>query len=229
MIAASKKWKPLCHNCLSPEEIDAIAAGRFIFQQSTRAAKCVRCGSSTNMRVLPPLREQGQQKMAGAGVSSPRGRIQNSPRPRRSSPRPRPRALSKTRARPRHSGGRPPAFIPAAVVLRAAALYQKHRDFSRVLRELAQEGNGTWARNTLLRRISTGPVQNSPTSPASASSSSALQAASKTDRKEERLLDALEREAFGSSRYHTIQAQIHALGGPCGCYSCGTVKGRARG
>jgi hypothetical protein len=48
--------------------------------------------------------------------------------------------------------GRPPVFIAALVVARAAELYGAHRQWSAVLEALEAEGNGTYARNTLIRR-----------------------------------------------------------------------------
>jgi hypothetical protein len=84
---------------------------------------------------------------------APRGRGQN----RRAIARPRSSTragrLAKTRARPRHAGGRPPLLIPAVVVARAAELAARGCSFSTVVRMLEKEGNGTWPRKTLLRRV----------------------------------------------------------------------------
>jgi len=59
-------------------------------------------------------------------------------------------------------GGRPLAFIPTLVVVEAARLYEAHRRWTAVLKELRRGGNGTWARNTLIRRVAKySAVQNS--------------------------------------------------------------------
>jgi hypothetical protein len=44
-------------------------------------------------------------------------------------------------------------FIPAAVLERARELVAATYDFSTVVRLLEREGNGTWPRKTLMRRI----------------------------------------------------------------------------
>jgi hypothetical protein len=64
--------------------------------------------------------------------------------------------MTKTRTRPRrppHAGGRPLAFIPTAVVERGAQLYAQLRRWADVIVHLKREGNGTYARSTLIRRI----------------------------------------------------------------------------
>jgi hypothetical protein len=45
------------------------------------------------------------------------------------------------------------SFIPALVIAEAARLYGKHRRWSAVLELLRAGGNGTYARNTLIRRV----------------------------------------------------------------------------
>jgi hypothetical protein len=76
---------------------------------------------------------------------------------------------SNNRPRPRHGGGRPLSFIAALVVAEAARLYKIHRRWPAVFEALEREGNGTYARNTLIRRVakySAGQNSARPTPPA---------------------------------------------------------------
>src|SRR3954464_9955044 len=82
-----------------------------------------------------------------------RARVHNSPpagAPELARPRGR---VSRTKPRRRHGGGRPESFIAAVVVAEAARLYAVHRRWSDVLQALERGGNGTYARNTLIRRV----------------------------------------------------------------------------
>ena len=81
------------------------------------------------------------------------GAVQNSDdRPAAGASRARGR-VSRTRPSRKGIGGRPLAFIPALVVAEAARLYKAHRRWVSVLEELRRGGNGTYARNTLIRRV----------------------------------------------------------------------------
>lgn len=149
-------------------------------------------------------------------------------------------------------------LIPIAVVARARELSAGGRDFSAVVRMLAIEGNGTWPRKTLLRRVlstsgSSSPArgQKSTTRSRPAAPRGAARAVVKTDALDVAIADlereqaaadardelspaALELESMIASEpydtrlYHELVKGLHAvLGGPCGCYSCGTTKAGA--
>jgi len=164
----------------------------------------------------------------------PSSRGQNSRAIARPRLRAHPRALAKTRPRPRHAGGRPLLFIPTAVVLRAREIFKNRRVFSEVLLTLEREGNGTWPRKTLFRRVTSRDGQNPATTSAPACSSRQLQAVAKTTALE-RLEAAAAAAEYDTPAYHRAIAAMHASsleaeglegikGGPCGCYSCGFVK-----
>lgn len=131
-------------------------------------------------------------------------------------------------------------FIPAVVVERARELAGGGRDFSTVVRMLAIEGNGTWPRKTLLRRV------RSTSSTPPRGRGQKVRRCSAVDVAGEQLLRVaktntpagrfavLEAEAvaaayvgYDSKRYHAAIAAMHASvdhpegAGPCGCYSCG--------
>lgn len=77
----------------------------------------------------------------------------------------------RTAAPSRHAGGRPLKFIPTAVVERAVTLWDECRRWSEVAHWLEREGNGTYDRNTIRRRVEAlQAVQNQPgtSSPAAA-------------------------------------------------------------
>ncbi len=78
-------------------------------------------------------------------------------------------------------GGRPEVLIPSLVVAKAARLYERHRRWTAVLEELERTGNGAWARNTLIRRVTKYFVaQNSASSSPAPRPPRAARAASKT-------------------------------------------------
>lgn len=89
---------------------------------------------------------RAEHAIGGAAVQNSDGRPAAGPATRR-------RRLAKTRPSRKGIGGRPLAFIPALVVAEAARLYQSHRRWAAVLEELRRGGNGTYARNTLIRRV----------------------------------------------------------------------------
>jgi hypothetical protein len=151
--------------------------------------------------------------------------------------------VAKTRPRPKHAGGRPPLFIPAAVLERARELNAGGRDFSTVVRMLAIEGNGSWPRKTLLRRVRATPSSSAPArgqNPPARSrvdvAGGRLEDVAKTDRFY--MLEAAAAVATpGTLVYHKAIAAMHAspdnpegapTNGPCGCHSCG-VAARWRG
>ena len=106
-------------------------------------------------------------------------RVQNSrrrPAPRRAA---RARPPSKIRHQ-KHGGGRPLLFIPTAVVVEASRLFDSLRRWSDVLAALERGGNGTYARNTLIRRVLSWRVQNSPQVAAGGGRRRAARGASKT-------------------------------------------------
>lgn len=133
-------------------------------------------------------------------------------------------------------------FIPAAVLARAVELAAYPLAFSTVVRRLELEGNGTWPRKTLMRRI------RSSASSRSGQNTRGLQATSPAAdiagdvAKTGHALGLLECEAvlaaqeYATPAYHKALAELHAATpGPCGCYSCGfakrspAVQARARG
>jgi hypothetical protein len=83
---------------------------------------------------LPAVVHNSRRSTAGGALAARRSR---STKPRRR----------------RRGGGRPETFIAALVVARAAELYKAHRRWVDVLQALKAEGNGTYARNTLIRRV----------------------------------------------------------------------------
>ena len=167
-------------------------------------------------------RARGQNRRAAARGRAPASRAQ----------------LAKTRRSTPHAGGRPLLFIPAVVVERAREIAAQGRDFSTVVRMLAAEGNGAWPRKTLMRRVRS----------TSGSSAPARGQKVRRPRRLELELEQLERvdktpagdelspaaleiesmiaaEPYGTRLYHELVAGLHAvLGGPCGCYLCGTTK-----
>lgn len=81
------------------------------------------------------------------------GRVHKSRRERAAADEWLSRNMSRIARATRPRGGRPLAFIPALVVEHAAKRYAVLRRWSDVLQELEREGNGTYARNTLIRRV----------------------------------------------------------------------------
>lgn len=55
--------------------------------------------------------------------------------------------------KPKHAGGRPQAFIAAAVLAIAVQLHKDGRGWKGILEELERTENGRYARNTLKRRV----------------------------------------------------------------------------
>ena len=81
--------------------------------------------------------------------------VQNSDGRPTAAPSRRDRRVSNRRPSRKGIGGRPLAFIPTLVVEHAAMLFSRHRRWTAVLEELERGGNGTYARNTLIRRVTT--------------------------------------------------------------------------
>lgn len=90
---------------------------------------------------------ESQCPPAAGGVQYSRAAAAVAPRVARS-------RRSKTRRSTPHGGGRPRSFIAALVVEHAAKLFAEQRRWSYVLEALRSSGNGTYARNTLIRRVS---------------------------------------------------------------------------
>jgi hypothetical protein len=91
---------------------------------------------------------------------------------------------SKTRRSTPHGGGRPRSFIAALVVEHAAKLFAEQRRWSAVLEQLRSSGNGTYARNTLIRRVSEySAIQNLGSSPPAAAARGRRRRPSKTGRR----------------------------------------------
>lgn len=167
----------------------------------------------------------------------PRGRGQN----RRAIARPpassRPRAVVKTQRRPRHAGGRPPLFIPIAVVARAVELARSGSDFSTVVRKLEAEGNGAWPRKTLMRRVASTSSSSTPARGQNrrrrqppGGSSSAQRDVAKT-RTWDELIDAVHAADDGTPELNEAIAALHAAPeygrGRCHCDACRRARAAA--
>lgn len=81
------------------------------------------------------------------------GAVQNSDGRPAAGPSTRRGRVAKTRPSRKGIGGRPLAFIPTLVIEHAAELFSRSRRWTAVLEELRRGGNGTYARNTLIRRV----------------------------------------------------------------------------
>jgi hypothetical protein len=126
---------PVCHRTIKGSELRAVDGWHF--HKTPRAEHAITAhGTQLGANAL----------RADAAVQNSDGRPAAGPSPRR-------RRLAKTRPSRKGIGGRPLAFIPALVVAEAARLYQSHRRWTAVIEELRRGGNGTYARNTLIRRV----------------------------------------------------------------------------
>lgn len=124
---------------------------------------CPLCGELIRVKGFTRTRYAYRHRSAAAGVCtaffgltySPRvvALVQNSSPPAAAAGQARRSRRSKTRRRAPHGGGRPKSFIAALVVAEAARLHSVHRRWSEVLERLRSSGNGTYARNTLIRRV----------------------------------------------------------------------------
>lgn len=124
---------------------------------------CPICGEVVRAKGFSWTQYAYRHRSAAAGVCtaffgvtySPRvvALVRNSSPPAAAASKPRRSRRSKTRRSTSHGGGRPKSFIAALVVAEAARLHSVHRRWSEVLERLRSSGNGTYARNTLIRRV----------------------------------------------------------------------------